>query len=318
VARAEDQDVDTPTEASTDAGGNAYDAFIEEALKAYDQGRFAEARTQFRRAHELAPSARTLRTIGMCSFNLGDYLDALQNLDAALNERREPLSRDKRAHVADLIARSQVHVGRFRVHLTPADAVLWVDGGPPPRLSSGELLLDPGRHELLAQAAGHQPARSTLQVEGGDRTTLEIRLEPITGPEVAAAGNPGLAPSYAPQPAPPAPTEPHSSTQATLAYVALGVGAAGLVAFGVTTGLAASKAGTLDERCRDRACGPDFHDDVDSYNRYKLLSTVSLIGGLVFAGAGVTLLLTQPEGSSERAGLTPWIGLGAAGVRGRL
>src|SRR3954451_3776514 len=61
---------------ATDSNSSEYDGFIAQALQAYDAGRFAEARSSFRRAHEIAPTARTLRTIGMCSFNLGDYVDA--------------------------------------------------------------------------------------------------------------------------------------------------------------------------------------------------------------------------------------------------
>jgi tetratricopeptide (TPR) repeat protein len=59
---------------------------INSALSAFENGRWAEARSDFRRAHELDPTARTLRTIGMCSFNLGDYIDAVQSLEAALED----------------------------------------------------------------------------------------------------------------------------------------------------------------------------------------------------------------------------------------
>jgi hypothetical protein len=306
-----------------DAESSDYDRFIAQALSAYDSGRFAEARSSFRRAHELLPTARTLRTIGMCSFNLGDYVDALLNLEAALTDPRKPLNADQRSSAADLIARSQVHVGRFRVRVTPSDALLWADGRPPPRLGTDEVLLEPGRHELLAQASGHQPSRSTLQVDGGDRTTLEIRLElNPAGSDVAAAVTPsaaarGEASAPAPLANPTAP-EDRSNTQAVLGYLALGVGGAGLIAFGVTTGLAASKGSSLDARCADRQCPPAYHDDVDTYDRYKLLSTVSLITGLVFGGGGVALLLTQPNGRPESAALTPILGIGAIGLRGHL
>ena len=298
------------------ADTSAYEGYISEALQAYESGRFAEARTLFRRAHELEPTARTLRTMGMCSFNLGDYLDALQNLDAALNEARRPLSAEQREHAADLISRSQVHVGRFKVRLSPLDAELWVDGKPPPRLVSGELLLEPGRHELLAQASGYQAARSTLQVDGGDRTTLEIRLERAPEAPVAAVA-PSTSETSRAQPISPTSTG-KSDTQAVLGYVALGIGGAGLVGFGITTGLAADKASTLDDQCDDRQCAPAYHDDVDSYDRYKLLSTVTLIGGLAFTATGVILLITDSGETTERASLTPVLGLGAIGVRGRL
>jgi hypothetical protein len=308
---------------ATDA--NEHDRFVAQALTAYDAGRFAEARSSFRRAHELAPTARTLRTIGMCSFNLGDYVDALINLEAALVDSRKPLSPDQRSHVTDLIARSQVHVGRFKIRLSPPDAVLWVDGRPPPQLTTDEILLEPGRHELLVQASGHQASRSMLQVDGGDRTTLEITLSPSpTATDVAVA--PTSAPTAAPNelPSPPATSNPPASprrgtnTQAVLGYLALGVGGVGLVAFGVTTGLAASKESSLDAHCNNRSCEPAYHDDVDTYDRYKLLSTVSLVTGLVFAGTGVALLLTQSKAQREHAAITPMLGIGAIGVRGHL
>lgn len=310
---------------ATDASGE-YDRFIAQALQAYDGGRFAEARSSFRRAHEIAPTARTLRTIGMCSFNLGDYVDALINLEAALADPRKPLSADQRSHANDLIARSQAHVGRFRVRLSPADAALWADGRPPPQLLSGEVLLEPGRHELSAQASGYQPSKSMLQVDGGDRTTLEIVLTPSPAASDVAGAPPGkssiVATGEAHSPARAASSsdsnEHGARTQATLGYVALGLGVASLVAFGVTTGLAASKESSLDEHCTNRSCEPAYHDDVDTYDRYKLLSTVSLITGLVFAGTGVALLLTQAEGRSEHAAVTPMIGIGAIGLRGQL
>jgi hypothetical protein len=309
---------------ATDASANEYDRFVAQALTAYDAGRFAEARSSFRRAHELAPTARTLRTIGMCSFNLGDYVDALINLEASLVESRKPLSPDQRSHVTDLIARSQLHVGRYKIRLSPADAVLWVDGRPPPQLATEEILLEPGRHELLAQASGHQASRSALQVDGGDRTTLEITLSPspnATDVAVASTSASNAAPRELPSPpatSNPAAARSDTNTQAVLGYLALGIGGVGIVAFGVTTGLAASKESSLDAHCSNRSCEPAYHDDVDTYDRYKLLSTVSLVTGLVFAGTGVALLLTQSDGQAEHAAITPVLGIGAIGVRGRL
>src|ERR1700742_2147963 len=93
-----------PENQPTQATPSAYDALIEQALASYDAGRFAEARTSFRRAHELNPTARTLRTIGMCSFNLGDYVEAVLSLETSLTDQRKPLTEDLRRHVTELIA----------------------------------------------------------------------------------------------------------------------------------------------------------------------------------------------------------------------
>ncbi|HKP56277.1 MAG TPA: PEGA domain-containing protein [Polyangiales bacterium] len=305
---------------TADATPSGYDAFIEQAIQAYDGGRWAEARSLFRRAHDLMPTARTLRTMGMCSFNLGDYLDAVANLEAALQDSRKPLNPEQRASASDLIARSQAHVGRFRLRLTPEDAVVWVDGRPPLRLGSGEVLLEPGRHEVSVQASGYQTNRSTLQVEGGDRTTLEIRLE-ASSPQSAVVATAAVEPiaGTSPQPAEPAPAPAaHGNTQAVLGYVSLGLAGASLIAFGISTGMASSKASSLEDNCSDNACGPNYHDDVDTYDRLKVISTVSLITTGVFAALGTVLLVTSPSDNRERASIQPMIGPGSLGIRGQL
>jgi hypothetical protein len=241
-----------------EATPSGFDGFIESALQAYDAGRFAEARTLFRRAHELQPTARTLRTIGMCSFNLGDYVDAVWNLESSLTDTRKPLTEDHRRHASDLIARANPHIGRFRLRLSPADATLSVDGHSPVLLSQTELLLEPGRHEVEVRATGYRPARNVLAVDGGDRTTLELRL--TTAPTAAIAesdfsGSPGdnlTAGSGRRQPA----ASSGSSAQSTIGYVSLGLGAAGLVAFGVISGIAMADKAKLEDKCDTRMCGP--------------------------------------------------------------
>jgi hypothetical protein len=307
-------------QADTPQATAAYDALIEQALQAYDQGRFAEARTQFRRAHELMPTARTLRTIGMCSFNLGDYVDALANLEAAWSDMRKPLTDDQRKHAADLIARSNQKVGRFRLQLTPARVTLVVDGRAPTLLNEQELLLEPGHHEIAATATGYQSVQTTLNVDGGDRTTLELHLKPLPADAIAAAhrelAGPGAATSGSSS------TEGSSgdgSLQSTLGFVSLGLGGAGLAAFAVVGALTLGEQSKLHEHCPDRACAPSYHSDVDRYDALKTATTVSLIAGAAFAALGVSLLVFEPEHApSERARLEPVIGIGSLGLRGRL
>src|SRR5262249_43441282 len=69
----------------TDERG-AVQGLIADAVAEYDAGHFEEARALFRRAQAEAPSARTLRGIGMASFELRDYVEADRALAAALGE----------------------------------------------------------------------------------------------------------------------------------------------------------------------------------------------------------------------------------------
>ncbi|HKU45226.1 MAG TPA: hypothetical protein VJR89_44005, partial [Polyangiales bacterium] len=73
-----------------------YRATIRAALEQYTSGAFAEARPLFERAHHLQPSARTLRGLGLTSFELGEYPRAIDELEAARIDPRNPLSPDMR------------------------------------------------------------------------------------------------------------------------------------------------------------------------------------------------------------------------------
>jgi hypothetical protein len=311
-----------------------YDRFITQALAAYDAGRWTEARTLFRRAHQLQPTARTFRTLGMCSFNLGDYVDALQNLETALVDPRKPLTPEQRAHVAGLIERSNQEIGRFRLQLTPENAVLFVGGAPAELLARRELLLESGRHVITASADGYRASQRELTVERGDRATLEFRLEPLAAAEPLAATAPPAVtplPATAPPPAATIPVAPIAerpsrresgthSTQSVLGFVGVGLGAAGVATFAVAGGLALAKKATLEGECPNRTCGPDHHGDVDTYDRLKTLSTVGLVAGAGLLSIGAVLLFTGAHESppARAAALEPELGLGWAGVRGQL
>jgi hypothetical protein len=308
---------DPPSAATAPAA--AYDPLIEEAVQAYEAGRHAEARSAFRRAHALYPTSRTLRGIGMCSFNLGDYTDAVYQLEQALVDSRKPLSEEQQAQTRDLIGKANTRVGRFRLRLTPPEAVLRVDGNAPLILEGNELLVEAGQHEIEARAPGFLMARSSVKVEGGDRTTLVFHLmrdeyavaEANTSPRDFARKS--------------AASEAQGSNHAwvrTAGYVSLGVGAASLLGFAVTGALALADENKLQDRCPDEMCSEMYRSTVQRYNTMRTLATVTLIAGGALTVLGGTLLIAGPSAQpSERArkkSVEPVLGLGVVGVKGSL
>jgi hypothetical protein len=157
-----------------------YRSVVASAIAEFDAGRFAEARALFLRAHDLWPSARTLRTLGMTAFELRLYPRALVELQAALDDPRRPLADAERAQVQELLAQTRAFVGRYRLRLSPPELELSVDGAPRPRDDDAELLLAVGAHELLARAPGHQELRRTLVVEGREDEELLLSLPLLT------------------------------------------------------------------------------------------------------------------------------------------
>ena len=102
-----------------------------------------------------------------------------------------------------------------------------------------------------------------------------------------------------------------------LAWVAIGVGGAGIATGAVTGAMTLSKEGDLEENenCRDAKCLPSERDDVSGYNTLRTVSTVAWIGGAALAATGVVLLVTAPKPTETHAALVA--GPGSLFLRGR-
>jgi len=308
-----------PAQAAATAAPSEYDELVLHALAAYDAGRWDEARRLFERAHGIDPTARTLRTIGMAAFNQGDFVAALQNLEAALLDPRKPLTDEQREHVHGLIDRANREVGRFRLQLSPSSATLSVDAKSPTLVGKDELVLLPGRHELRLGAEGHAPLVRTLDVQAQDRAPLELSLEPGAGaPQTSAAASPvAVAPAANERPEAPAAALGKGSGKTVLGIAVLSAGAASLIVSGVTLGLALHDKSALDARCPDRHCPYSEHAVLDRYDTMRLVSGLTLAVGLVGAAAGLVMLVGDDE-ESEHAAVQPVLAPGFVGMRGRL
>lgn len=166
------------------ADTQAYRSLINDAVAEYDAKHFAEARALFRRAHELEPSARTWRGMGMAAFELRDYVKSLRALEASLVDSRLPLSTAERDEVQALADQARVFVGHFVIRLSPRDAVLKVDQTPTTLDDGDILLLEFGHHVLTALAPDRRTETREINVAGGERREISINLPPLPPPDI--------------------------------------------------------------------------------------------------------------------------------------
>jgi hypothetical protein len=159
--------------AQADAHGAEYTRLIHDALQEYDAGHWEEARALFARAHVLSPSARTFRALGNADFELRHYVAAVRELEAALQEARNPLSAAQRAEAHKALERARSYVGHVRVEVEPAGAELLLDGHP---VEGDELTLDPGDYVLVARAQGRHDGEARFTVQGGETSTVTLHL----------------------------------------------------------------------------------------------------------------------------------------------
>ena len=189
----------------------------------------------------------------------------------------------------------------------------------PLALISVEQPLDPGAHKLELKRGG-TTEEQTFSLSEGEKKRVSIAAPaapsaPLSAPSSSATvteSDTG--------------TRQGGATQRTLAYVALGVGAAGVLVGSVTGVLALVKKGDLDDACPDRSCPPAKWDDADSYDSLRTYSTVGFAVGVIGAGAGALLLLSAPkappaeQARRSKRPVTVWVAPGvyggAGGVRG--
>jgi hypothetical protein len=239
-----------------------YKHLIRDAVTEFDAGAFAESRALFQQAHVLLPSARTLRGLGSTAYELHHYVQAVQELQAALADPRNPLTEAQRKEAGDIIARCEGFIAKVRVELVPADATLVVDGVV---VAEREIRLDLGDYLLSARAPGRKDSELKLRVDVGGPRDVKIELPPLDVPGPIA--------KMADEPA-----QPRSKAGAW-PFVVVGVSGAVAVTGGVLVALALSSKANV-ESPKANSTWSEIKGD---YHRVPALSTA----GFVMIGAGL-------------------------------
>lgn len=154
------------------AQSEAYDAVIAQAVDAFEHERYVEARRLFTEAHALLPSPRTLRGIGLCALEIGDFAAAYHELSAALAMQggTNPLTPALRTQVEQMRERARLHVGLYTG--LPAGATMQIGDGTIEPEPDGALALADGERVVTIRFADGREESLTLQVTGGATESL--------------------------------------------------------------------------------------------------------------------------------------------------
>lgn len=235
----------------------AFEQVVNQGLREYQAGQYVQARASFERAHALAPSARTLRALGMTAVELRRYTAARMELEAALVDTRQPLTEAQRAEVTQMLTWMGSTLASVRVQAQPADARILVDG----QTMESRLLLEPGPHQLRVEAEGYEPNEQRLQVVAGQDRTVEVSLArerlaelPSLAPEAQlTAANSASAPVFTQPSAEPARDRGGDSVlKKWWFWTAIGV----VVVAGTTAAVVAASSGKHDSQPAEPAGTP--------------------------------------------------------------
>lgn len=179
--------------------------------------------------------------------------------------------------------------------------------------------IDPGPHTLRATAKGFKPADRPFTMAEGQTETVTLTLEPDGGATAAPAATAFDQNLLDKQPDKGSSSSSGGSGMKIAGFVALGVGAAGLIAGGITGGLALSEHGYLEDNCASNGdCPESRRENLDNFHTLSTISTVGFIVGGIGVAGGITLLILAPS-SKKQSGATivPYAGLGSVGAVGR-
>jgi hypothetical protein len=286
-----------------------YQRLVQQGLHEYDLGNFNEAKSFFAQAHALSPSARTLRGLGMSSYELRNYVEAIGYFDQALGSAERPLTVQMRGEVTQLLKQARAFVTKLKVTLEPASAELRVDTRRPVKDGAGYVLLDPGLHELVAEAPGHDGLTRNLRTDGGEELSLTMSLHATAKEPVAEAAGKTAAPREELGEATPPPPAPKESSGGSVGpWLLIGSSAAVTIAGGVLIALMVKDKNAVENPSGDTTWPEvrDAHDRVFPFSVAGFtalgVGVAGLIGGIAWKVGSSS---ESPKESGVQVGLVP-------------
>jgi hypothetical protein len=331
--------VGMPAAAQTDEQRSGARAAATQGAQAFSEKRWAEAVDLFTRAESLVHSPVHLLYMARAYEKLGSLVKARESY-IKINNEEPPAGASQPIRSAHADASKELEAIEPRI---PYVSVVVQGGGPkpvsvtmdgvqvPPALLGVPRPVDPGEHRFEAQSEGMDSATSSIAAREGRSETVVLTLHPSANAPVQPVGPaPAVQPPVgygpvAPQPGGQPPPEADSGHSISpLTWVAFGVGAVGLgvgVGFGLSSSSKEDDANTVCPAagCANRADAKQASSLDDDARSARTISIVGFVLGGVGVATGATLLVMglSHKKAATTATVSPWVGLGSAGVSGR-
>lgn len=313
-----------------------------EGAQAFNEGRFKDAVDLFSKAESLVHAPPHLLFMARAHAKLGQYVKAREAYLKIIKEQLAPNApqafRDAQAAADEERKQVEPHIGKLLVKVEGAegakDLSVAIDGQPFPVVLLGvPQPMDPGDHTVTATATGFKAAPASVSLKDAGSGSVVVRMEvdnsapaPVAAPAAGGAAPISAAPSQAPA------SDGGASQGNGMrigSYVGFGVGAVGL-ALGTVFVLksssnrksADSAAAELAQKCGNLcdADSPEAKNVADLDDKARSAKTLGIVGyvvGGLGVATGVTLfVLSSKKDDAKAAFVAPYVGFGAAGVRG--
>ena len=295
----------TPSGAAIAAPGETTqaEALFNSGKDAMARGELTVACARFSDSLKLDPAVGTLLNLAACEEKSGKLATALEHFTTA----RSQLPKDDfrigftNERIAALTPRVAHVTLRLAPPAPPGTKVLRDGIEVPPAAWNTAMAIDPGAHTIEAESTTHAASRMEITLREGEAMSIDLRAElakPSARPagEPAGSGAPGTGTSQAEAPRP-----QETSRSNTLAFVATGVGAVGLIAGTITGLMTVGAASTYKDHCHGGQCDPDGLSAASTGQTTQVISPIAFGVGVVGVALGAYLFLRSPSGSPSKA-----------------
>jgi hypothetical protein len=273
---------------------------VNEAKKAMKEKRFADAEKALRRADGLDTAPQTKLDLAAALTEEGKLVEASRVLHG-ITDGTVVSPATKRIHdqVKKVLAQIEPRIPWIQVDVggpSAGAALTTIDGKDTD--ASNEVPFDAGDHQVAVSADGFESVEKTVSLREGAHEHVHLDLTPIAKPVAPKAAGGSKAP----------------------AIVFFSLGGAGLIVGGAAGIAALMQTRDARAQCTGNVCPPSAAAAIDRSKLSGTISTAGFIAGGVGVGAGIIALIVSSGGSKEApkegARVTPWIGLGQAGLNG--
>jgi hypothetical protein len=287
--------------------------WFKEGEEAEKRGDYPSALARFQQALSVKATPQLYLRVGACQEKLGRLVEAAASYEQALT-RANAQSLQPVASVAS----EQIQALRPRiptVSITPASAYpglsVTIDGSPvAPSVLAGKVPVNPGAHQLSAEATGYERRDMPFSATEGAAVTLELSLTP-------------LPPAPLPPPVLPPPPPPPDRARIPIA-VLIGSGVA-LVTGAALIGVSVAVDRSIDKKCEGperQRCPLSKQNEIESgiVSVNIVRATGIVVGSLAVLGAavGTYALLRGPKEPAPAAArfiqVAPVVGPGSMGI----
>jgi hypothetical protein len=285
------------------------------------QKKYDDAANELRASLEIVASPNSRLLLARCLREQGHLVEAYVEFGRAVVEAKELARADARyAKAGESAAEDRAALEPKLAFVTLAvshaadDTKLRVGSEELRRAAWSEPVpVMPGATDIVVESPGRAPVKQTVTLAAGEKKSIAIDAGASAAESTEVAAVPH---------APPADDNGAKKNRTALrpyAYVAGGIGAAGLITFGVFGALANSTYGDLKDQCHG-PCAPPRASDISTGKTQQTIANIGLVVGAIGLGAGVALFIISAPTKSEEAPpqAAVVVGPGWLGIRGSM